>query len=74
MLTGLTRPDTGSATIGGKVFRELSNPARTAGVMLDNYEPTMIASVIARYAAGAIAQRRCRASACLPLLNSSVIM
>src|SRR6201986_56518 len=35
MLTGLTRPDTGSATIGGKVFTELATPARTVGVMLD---------------------------------------
>jgi ABC-2 type transport system ATP-binding protein len=35
MLTGLTRPDAGSATIDGKAFRELENPARTAGVMLD---------------------------------------
>jgi ABC-type multidrug transport system ATPase subunit len=36
MLTGLTRPDTGSATIDGKAFTSLSNPARTVGVMLDS--------------------------------------
>jgi len=35
MLTGLTRPDAGSATIGGKAFTDLKNPARTVGVMLD---------------------------------------
>ena len=35
MLTGLTRPDAGSATIGGKAFTDLRNPARTVGVMLD---------------------------------------
>jgi ATPase subunit of ABC transporter with duplicated ATPase domains len=35
MLTGLTRPDAGSATIGGKAFTDLANPARTVGVMLD---------------------------------------
>jgi ABC-2 type transport system ATP-binding protein len=35
MLTGLTRPDSGSATIAGKPFAELANPARTVGTLLD---------------------------------------
>jgi ABC-2 type transport system ATP-binding protein len=35
MITGLTRPDAGSATIAGKPFSELANPARTVGTLLD---------------------------------------
>ena len=35
MITGLTRPDIGSATIAGKPFTELPNPARTVGTLLD---------------------------------------
>ena len=35
MITGLTRPDSGSATIAGKPFAELPNPARTVGALLD---------------------------------------
>jgi ABC-2 type transport system ATP-binding protein len=35
MITGLARPDSGRATVMGKPFAELPNPARVAGVMLD---------------------------------------
>jgi ABC-2 type transport system ATP-binding protein len=35
MITGLTRPDAGSATVAGKPFADLSNPARTVGTLLD---------------------------------------
>jgi ABC-2 type transport system ATP-binding protein len=35
MITGLTRPDAGGATIAGKPFAELGNPARTVGTLLD---------------------------------------
>jgi ABC-2 type transport system ATP-binding protein len=35
MITGLTRPDAGSATIAGKPFAKLANPARTVGTLLD---------------------------------------
>ncbi|MGP7999532.1 MAG: ABC transporter ATP-binding protein [Streptosporangiaceae bacterium] len=34
-LTGLTRPDTGQATIAGHRFADLPNPARVAGTLLD---------------------------------------
>jgi ABC-2 type transport system ATP-binding protein len=34
-LTGLTHPDSGTATIGGRAFTDLPNPARVAGAMLD---------------------------------------
>jgi ABC-2 type transport system ATP-binding protein len=35
MITGLTRPDAGRATIGGKPFAKLANPARIVGTLLD---------------------------------------
>src|SRR5262245_28760641 len=35
MITGLTRPTAGSATINGRPYAKLSNPGRVAGVMLD---------------------------------------
>jgi ABC-2 type transport system ATP-binding protein len=35
MLTGLTPPDTGTATVAGVPFRRLPNPGRVVGVMLD---------------------------------------
>jgi ABC-2 type transport system ATP-binding protein len=35
MITGLTRPDAGSATVAGKPFVDLPNPARTVGTLLD---------------------------------------
>jgi ABC-2 type transport system ATP-binding protein len=35
MLTGLTPPTSGTATIGGRAYRELPNPGRVIGVMLD---------------------------------------
>ena len=35
MITGLTRPDAGRATVAGKPFAELPNPARTVGTLLD---------------------------------------
>ena len=35
MLTGLIRPDSGSATVDGRNYRDLSNPARVLGVVLD---------------------------------------
>ncbi len=35
VLAGLTRPDSGAATIDGKHFRDLPNPARRVGVLLD---------------------------------------
>jgi ABC-2 type transport system ATP-binding protein len=35
MITGLTRPDAGRATVAGKLFAELPNPARTVGTLLD---------------------------------------
>jgi ABC-2 type transport system ATP-binding protein len=35
MITGLTRPDAGRATIAGQSFADLPNPARTVGTLLD---------------------------------------
>jgi ABC-2 type transport system ATP-binding protein len=35
MITGLARPDSGRATIAGKQFAELPNPARVVGTLLD---------------------------------------
>ena len=35
MLTGLTPPTSGTATVAGRPYRELTNPGRTVGVMLD---------------------------------------
>jgi ABC-2 type transport system ATP-binding protein len=35
MITGLTRPDAGRATVAGKPFADLRNPARTVGTLLD---------------------------------------
>jgi ABC-2 type transport system ATP-binding protein len=35
MLVGLSRPDSGEATIAGMPFRRLPNPGRVVGVMLD---------------------------------------
>ena len=35
MITGLTRPDAGRATVAGKPFADLPNPARTVGTLLD---------------------------------------
>jgi ABC-2 type transport system ATP-binding protein len=35
MITGLTRPDAGSATIAGQPFAKLPNPGRTVGTLLD---------------------------------------
>jgi ABC-2 type transport system ATP-binding protein len=35
MITGLTRPDAGRATVDGRVFAELPNPARVVGTLLD---------------------------------------
>ncbi|HEX6526659.1 MAG TPA: ATP-binding cassette domain-containing protein [Streptosporangiaceae bacterium] len=35
MITGLARPDSGRATITGKPFAELNNPARIVGTLLD---------------------------------------
>jgi ABC-2 type transport system ATP-binding protein len=35
MITGLTRTDSGHATIAGRPFAELANPARTVGTLLD---------------------------------------
>ncbi len=35
VLAGLTRPDSGNATIDGRRFRDLPNPARRVGVLLD---------------------------------------
>jgi ABC-2 type transport system ATP-binding protein len=35
MITGLTRPDSGHATIDGRTFAELPNPSRVVGTLLD---------------------------------------
>lgn len=35
MLTGLTRPDSGAATIDGRAYAELGNPSRVVGCLLD---------------------------------------
>jgi ABC-2 type transport system ATP-binding protein len=35
MITGLTRPDAGRATVAGLPFADLPNPARTVGTLLD---------------------------------------
>ena len=35
MITGLTRPDVGTATVAGRAFGELPNPSRTVGTLLD---------------------------------------
>ena len=35
MITGLSRPDGGRATVAGKPFAQLPNPARTVGTLLD---------------------------------------
>src|SRR4249919_1102280 len=35
MIAGLTRPDAGRATVAGRPFGELPNPARIVGTLLD---------------------------------------
>lgn len=35
MITGLTRPDDGSATVNGRRYGDLGNPARVVGTLLD---------------------------------------
>jgi ABC-2 type transport system ATP-binding protein len=35
MITGLTRPDSGHATIDGRAFADLPNPSRVVGTLLD---------------------------------------
>jgi ABC-2 type transport system ATP-binding protein len=35
MITGLTRPDSGAATIDGRAYAELGNPSRVVGSLLD---------------------------------------
>ncbi len=35
MVTGLTRPDSGTATVQGKRYGDLGNPARVVGTLLD---------------------------------------
>jgi ABC-2 type transport system ATP-binding protein len=35
MVTGLTRPDSGAATIDGRAYAELGNPSRVVGTLLD---------------------------------------
>jgi ABC-2 type transport system ATP-binding protein len=35
MITGLTRPDSGAATIDGRAYAELGNPSRVVGTLLD---------------------------------------
>ena len=35
MITGLTRPDSGAATIDGRAYAELGNPTRVVGSLLD---------------------------------------
>jgi ABC-2 type transport system ATP-binding protein len=35
MITGLTTPDTGSATVTGRPYREIANPITTVGALLD---------------------------------------
>jgi len=35
MVTGLTRPDAGTATVAGRPFAELPNPSRVVGTLLD---------------------------------------
>ena len=35
MMVGLTKPNSGGATISGRTFRDLPNPGRQVGVMLD---------------------------------------
>jgi ABC-2 type transport system ATP-binding protein len=39
MMLGLTRPDTGSARIGGRAYRELSYPLRHVGALLETSSP-----------------------------------
>jgi ABC-2 type transport system ATP-binding protein len=35
MITGLTRPDTGTPTVDGRRYAELGNPSRVVGTLLD---------------------------------------
>ncbi|MBE3002309.1 ATP-binding cassette domain-containing protein [Nocardiopsis sp. HNM0947] len=39
ILLGITRPDTGTATVGGSRYRDLAFPLRTVGALLDNAAP-----------------------------------
>lgn len=39
MLLGLTRPDTGTATVDGRAYRELTYPARHVGALLETSAP-----------------------------------
>lgn len=41
MLLGLAQPDAGTATIGGRAYRDLTNPTRTVGAVIDSaaFEP-----------------------------------
>jgi ABC-2 type transport system ATP-binding protein len=39
MLLGLTRPDSGTATIGGRAYRDLTYPLRHVGALLETSAP-----------------------------------
>ncbi|NJQ01252.1 ABC transporter ATP-binding protein [Streptomyces zingiberis] len=39
MMLGLTRPDTGTARIGGRAYRELARPLRQVGALLETSAP-----------------------------------
>jgi ABC-2 type transport system ATP-binding protein len=62
MLLGLVRPTTGTATVGGRAYAELPNPARTVGAVLEatSFHPSRRARTHLRMAAraGGIDEKR----------------
>jgi ABC-2 type transport system ATP-binding protein len=55
ILLGLARPTSGSAMIGGSLYRELARPSRTVGAVIDNmgFQPSRTAAQHLRILASA---------------------
>jgi ABC-2 type transport system ATP-binding protein len=71
VLVGLARPTSGSATIGWVVYRELRDPARTVGAVLDSmgFHPNVSASGQLRVRASAAGVARARVDEVLGLVH-----
>ncbi|GAA4266386.1 ABC transporter ATP-binding protein [Frondihabitans peucedani] len=71
MIVGLTRPDSGTATFNGRTIRELDNPGRTVGVLLDAgaHHPGRSVAETLRLACILIGMPRTRISECLEFVG-----
>ena len=58
ILVGLTRPDQGTATIGGHRFQDIPNPGRHVGVLLDGLLDPVANPSIAGHSEGGYGRNR----------------